>query len=147
MIPSSFDSEVCGWYGLVATAGIASSAEKPPLFRRHLVTSMRDLLDRTGFDLRVTATDALPGQGSSAGSHEHGIQNHGAVEAAEALHDRLVHRAIAMEGTCTGEHGIGLHKMDFLLQETGAGAVAMMRAIKHALDPDNIMNPGKIFLD
>jgi D-lactate dehydrogenase (cytochrome) len=37
--------------------------------------------------------------------------------------------------------------MDFLLQETGTGAVAMMRAIKHALDPDNIMNPGKIFLD
>ena len=50
-----------------------------------------------------------------------------------------------MEGTCSGEHGIGLHKMDFLLSETGAGAVAMMRTIKQALDPDNILNPGKIF--
>jgi D-lactate dehydrogenase (cytochrome) len=66
---------------------------------------------------------------------------------AETLNNQLVARALALDGTCTGEHGIGLHKMDFLLQETGTGAVAMMRAIKHALDPDNIMNPGKIFLD
>ena len=66
---------------------------------------------------------------------------------AETLNNQLVARALALDGTCTGEHGIGLHKMDFLLQETGSGAVAMMRAIKHALDPDNIMNPGKIFLD
>jgi D-lactate dehydrogenase (cytochrome) len=58
----------------------------------------------------------------------------------------LVARALALEGTCTGEHGIGLHKMDFLVTETGAGAVDMMRTIKHALDPHNIMNPGKVFL-
>ena len=63
----------------------------------------------------------------------------------EAINDRLVHRALAMDGTCTGEHGIGLHKMGFLLDEAGAGAVEMMRTIKHALDPKNIMNPGKIF--
>jgi len=66
-------------------------------------------------------------------------------ELAESLNDRVVRRAIEMQGTCTGEHGIGLHKQGFLLDETGAGSVAMMKAIKQALDPRNIMNPGKIF--
>ena len=64
---------------------------------------------------------------------------------AEAMSERMVQRAIALEGTCSGEHGVGLHKMGFLVDEAGAGAVALMRSIKHALDPKNIMNPGKIF--
>jgi D-lactate dehydrogenase (cytochrome) len=66
-------------------------------------------------------------------------------EIAEAarLNERLVHRAIAMDGTCTGEHGVGWGKIDFLLAEHGE-AVSVMRQIKKALDPDNIMNPGKI---
>ena len=66
-------------------------------------------------------------------------------ETAEVLNHKLVTRALQLEGTCTGEHGVGLHKMDFLLSEAGAGAVNMMRTIKRALDPRNIMNPGKIF--
>ncbi len=66
-------------------------------------------------------------------------------EIAEKLNHQLVQRALNLGGTCTGEHGIGLHKMDFLLAETGHGAVDMMRTIKRALDPHNIMNPGKIF--
>jgi D-lactate dehydrogenase (cytochrome) len=66
-------------------------------------------------------------------------------ETAERLNTQLVQRALKLGGTCTGEHGIGLHKMGFLLEETGVGAVAMMRSIKQALDPDNILNPGKIF--
>jgi D-lactate dehydrogenase (cytochrome) len=66
-------------------------------------------------------------------------------DTAEALNHKLVRRALLLEGTCTGEHGVGLHKMDFLVEETGAGAVNMMRMIKQALDPKNIMNPGKIF--
>ncbi len=64
---------------------------------------------------------------------------------AEQLNHTLVARAIALGGTCTGEHGIGIHKQGFLLEEAGAGAVQMMRAIKQALDPKNILNPGKIF--
>ena len=64
---------------------------------------------------------------------------------AETLNHQLVARALRLEGTCTGEHGIGLHKMDFLRSETGNGTVEMMRTIKRALDPKNILNPGKIF--
>jgi D-lactate dehydrogenase (cytochrome) len=64
---------------------------------------------------------------------------------AEELNVKLVNRALQLEGTCTGEHGVGLHKMGFLLDEAGAGAVDMMRTLKRALDPDNILNPGKIF--
>ena len=64
---------------------------------------------------------------------------------AEEMNHALVSRALSLGGTCTGEHGVGLHKMDFLVTEAGVGAIDMMRTIKRALDPKNIMNPGKIF--
>jgi D-lactate dehydrogenase (cytochrome) len=67
------------------------------------------------------------------------------VKRAKALLERLVDRALAMDGTCTGEHGVGQGKMKYLLAEHGAPALAAMRAIKQALDPLDIMNPGKIF--
>jgi D-lactate dehydrogenase (cytochrome) len=60
------------------------------------------------------------------------------------LNERLVRRAIEFDGTCSGEHGVGYGKAGFLELEHGASAVAMMRAIKHALDPDGLFNPGKI---
>ncbi len=63
----------------------------------------------------------------------------------ERLNAEIVRLAVSMGGTCTGEHGIGLHKIEFLREEAGEGAIGMMRSIKRALDPDNIMNPGKIF--
>ncbi|HVC55328.1 MAG TPA: FAD-linked oxidase C-terminal domain-containing protein [Stellaceae bacterium] len=59
------------------------------------------------------------------------------------LNERMIARALAMEGTCTGEHGVGYGKMDFLVAEHGE-AMSVMRSIKRALDPDDIMNPGKI---
>jgi D-lactate dehydrogenase (cytochrome) len=66
------------------------------------------------------------------------------VDRTRAFLDRLAERSLAMEGTCTGEHGTGQGKKHFLEPEHGAAAVEAMRAIKHALDPSNIMNPGKI---
>lgn len=66
------------------------------------------------------------------------------VKRAKGLSQRLVERALAMDGTCTGEHGVGQGKMQYLLAEHGATALAAMAAIKRALDPQNIMNPGKI---
>ncbi len=67
------------------------------------------------------------------------------MEIAEArrLNHRLVERALAMEGTCTGEHGVGIGKLDHMAAEHGP-ALDVMRALKHALDPHNIMNPGKV---
>ncbi|MCA0451716.1 MAG: FAD-binding protein [Proteobacteria bacterium] len=65
------------------------------------------------------------------------------VAEANRLNDRLIHRALSMDGTCTGEHGVGYGKIDFLTAEHGE-AVSLMRMIKKSLDPDNIMNPGKI---
>ena len=59
------------------------------------------------------------------------------------LNDRLVRRSLAMGGTCTGEHGVGLGKIGYLAEEHGE-AVEVMKAIKHALDPENRMNPGKV---
>ncbi|MBV9553787.1 MAG: FAD-binding protein [Alphaproteobacteria bacterium] len=65
------------------------------------------------------------------------------IAEASRLNDRMVTRALAMDGTCTGEHGIGYGKSDFLYAEHGE-AVQVMAAIKRAIDPDNLMNPGKI---
>jgi D-lactate dehydrogenase (cytochrome) len=66
------------------------------------------------------------------------------VRAAEDLSCRLMRRAIRLDGTCTGEHGVGLHKVRYLEEEHGAATVEVMRRIKRALDPHNIFNPGKV---
>ena len=74
-------------------------------------------------------------------------EDHQMVERMEQFHTRLVERALAMEGTCTGEHGIGMGKIDYLVDELGNEAVGVMATIKKALDPNRIMNPGKIIAE
>jgi D-lactate dehydrogenase (cytochrome) len=66
------------------------------------------------------------------------------IKRAKALSERLVERALAMDGTCTGEHGVGQGKLKYLMAEHGAAALNVMAAIKQALDPQNILNPGKL---
>ncbi len=73
---------------------------------------------------------------------EEGNTDH--TERAARLSAAIVHRAIALGGTCTGEHGVGIGKQKYMAEEHGEGALDAMRAIKQALDPQNIMNPGKI---
>ena len=62
----------------------------------------------------------------------------------EQVNRRMVRRAIDAGGTCTGEHGVGMHKMQFLVEEHGQDALDLMRALKRAFDPNNILNPGKV---
>ena len=69
----------------------------------------------------------------------------GEIERAERFAERLAHRAIAMDGTCTGEHGVGQKKIPFVEAELGPEAIDLMRRIKLAFDPQNLFNPGKIF--
>ncbi len=71
----------------------------------------------------------------------------GGLERAWALDRQIVARALALGGSCSGEHGVGLGKREFLEQEVGVEALAVMRAIKAAIDPRGIMNPGKMFLN
>jgi D-lactate dehydrogenase (cytochrome) len=66
------------------------------------------------------------------------------TEIAKTFNKRLVERALRLEGTCTGEHGVGLGKMNSMRIELGEDVIDLMRDIKRALDPDNLMNPGKV---
>jgi D-lactate dehydrogenase (cytochrome) len=70
-------------------------------------------------------------------------QNQAEIEEAKALNVRVVQRALAMEGTCTGEHGVGIGKQAYLVEELG-DAVDLMKDLKRTLDPDNLFNPGKV---
>ena len=62
---------------------------------------------------------------------------------ARAAVKRMVIRALELEGTCTGEHGVGLGKREYLVQELGEGTVELMKTVKKAIDPHNLFNPGK----
>ncbi|KAJ3998891.1 FAD-linked oxidase-like protein [Lentinula boryana] len=73
--------------------------------------------------------------------------NEAELATAKVVVERMVHRAIAMDGTCTGEHGVGLGKKQYLVEELGAGTVELMKTVKRALDPLGLFNPGKLYPD
>jgi len=75
------------------------------------------------------------------------FSNPAEVERGYAFVERLVKRALAHDGTSTGEHGIGQSNRQYLALEFDRAAIGMMRALKRAIDPDNIMNPGKVLAD
>lgn len=112
------------------------------------VSRLAECLEETEADLAAAGLDA-PIVGHVGDGNFHCVLAFDAADEAarrrvEAFLDRLVARAHRMEGTCTGEHGIGQGKAKYLAAEAGP-ALAVMRQVKAALDPDNLMNPGKMF--
>ena len=73
------------------------------------------------------------------------MENPAEIDAAEGFTARLAHRAIAMGGTCTGEHGVGQKKRAYMEEEHGAIGLDLMRRVKASFDPTNLFNPGKVF--
>lgn len=72
------------------------------------------------------------------------FRNDQELEVVKGAVHRMVHRALELDGTCTGEHGVGIGKKEYLAEELGEGTVELMRKIKRAIDPDNLFNPGKV---
>jgi D-lactate dehydrogenase (cytochrome) len=112
------------------------------------ISKLADCILETRRDLQGTSLVApLVGHVGDGNFHLNIIVNpDDARELAEvkAFNERLIRRALAMGGTCTGEHGVGTGKMKYLAEEHGA-ALDVMKTLKRALDPDNLMNPGKMF--
>jgi D-lactate dehydrogenase (cytochrome) len=111
------------------------------------VSRLAECINETKADLKNTSLQA-PLVGHVGDGNFHLVylvdtDNQDELDEAQAHSDRMVMRALAMGGTCTGEHGVGYGKMGFLQAEHG-DALALMRSLKMAFDPDNIMNPGKI---
>lgn len=112
------------------------------------ISRLADCILESEEDLRSHGIDAPivghVGDGNFHISFSFDREDPAEIAVIKALNERLVARALAMEGTSTGEHGVGLGKRDFLVAEHGEDALSVMAAIKAALDPAGIMNPGKI---
>ncbi|MET0746191.1 MAG: FAD-linked oxidase C-terminal domain-containing protein [Microvirga sp.] len=112
------------------------------------ISRLAECVDETKKDIQATGLIApIVGHVGDGNFHVQplvDVSNPAEVEACEAFVDRLVKRALAMEGTCTGEHGVGQKKMKYLEMEHGSEALKLMRLLKQSIDPHNIMNPGKI---
>jgi len=114
------------------------------------ISRLADCLDETARDIAESGLVApIVGHVGDGNFHTQpliDLTDPDEVARGKAFVDRLVERALAMGGTCTGEHGIGQKKMPYLEAEHGRPAVDLMRLMKRTLDPKNIMNPGKIFM-
>lgn len=111
------------------------------------ISQLTDCILETVEDIRKTGF-SMPIAGHVGDGNFHVVPavdptNADEMEIIEAFHERLILRALRMGGTCTGEHGIGQGKKSYLMEELPAG-VELMKMIKCALDPDNLMNPGKV---
>jgi len=110
------------------------------------ISKLKECILETRQDLdEIGLTAPIIGHVGDGNFHVMLLYTNEQIDIADAANERLVGRALKMQGTCTGEHGIGMGKREFLIQEHGE-AVKEMRKIKSIFDPDNIMNPGKIFL-
>jgi D-lactate dehydrogenase (cytochrome) len=112
------------------------------------ISRLADCIAETYVDLEATGLIA-PLVGHVGDGNFHMVllvdpDNDEELTRAKGFASRLAQRAIRMDGTCTGEHGVGIGKQDYMTLEHGEVAIAVMRAIKRAIDPDNILNPGKI---
>jgi len=115
------------------------------------VSRLAEIIDDTAQDIRELGIAAAPIFGHVGDGNFHLLvmfdsADQQQVQNVKDLEHRLIHRALRMEGTCTGEHGIGTSKMAYLDDEFGPVAVDIMRDIKSALDPKGILNPGKVVL-
>ena len=113
------------------------------------ISRLAEIVEATAEDIRELDVIAAPLFGHVGDGNFHLLVVYKSDDAAQVaavrdLEHRLVTRAIEMEGTCTGEHGIGTGKVQYLEQQLGKGAVGMMRTLKRALDPEAILNPDKV---
>jgi D-lactate dehydrogenase (cytochrome) len=113
------------------------------------ISRLAECVDETTRDIEATGlVAAILGHVGDGNFHVQALvdtSDPAEVAQCQAFIERLVERALAMEGTCTGEHGIGQMKMKYMEAEHGSEALDLMRTLKRAIDPANIMNPGKVF--
>ncbi|MGF1664971.1 MAG: FAD-binding oxidoreductase [Acidimicrobiia bacterium] len=164
-------SEICAEHGSVGFTGVTDHQERAALWRiRHGVrhryrrrlpgghwigmdvsVPVAAFPELVAYAIECAQSNGLPGSvlGHAGDGNLHmGIgylpDDEEATKRAHHVSHLLVERAIALGGTCSGEHGIGLDKRGYMVAEHGAGAIAAMRAVKAALDPQGILNPGKV---
>ncbi|KZS99897.1 uncharacterized protein LAESUDRAFT_765110 [Laetiporus sulphureus 93-53] len=109
------------------------------------VSRLPEIITETKKDIaKTTITSVVIGHAGDGNFHTLLLfRDDAELEVARQLADRMAERAIALEGTCTGEHGVGIGKRKYLKQELGEGTIDFMKTIKRAIDPLNLFNPGK----